>query len=68
MKMLVLQTMRPESGFRIASNWPEIGKMTMMSQFADMTSSSNFFDFVLFLLLSLVTGPSFMSISSPVLE
>ena len=38
--------MCPESGFRIAPNWPEIGKMTMMSQFADMTPSSNFFDFV----------------------
>ena len=35
--------MRPESGFRIAPNWPWIGKMTMTSQFADMTSSSIFF-------------------------
>ena len=33
-----------------------------------MTSSSNFFDVVLFLLSHLVTGPSFMSISSLVLE
>ena len=33
-----------------------------------MTSSSNYFDEVLFLLWSLVTGPSFMSISSLVLE
>ena len=40
----------------------------MKSQFADTTSSPNFFDIVLFLLLSLVTGPSFMSISSLVLE
>ena len=31
-----------------------------------MTSSSNFFDVVLFLLLILVSGPSFMSISLPV--
>ena len=38
MKMEVLQTMRSESGFRIAPNWPKIGKMTMTSQFADMTS------------------------------
>ena len=29
---------------------------------------SNFFDVVLFLLASLVTGPSFMAISSVVLE
>ena len=33
-----------------------------------MTSSSNFFDVALFLLSSLITGPSFMSISSMVLE
>ena len=42
--------------------------MTLTSQFSDMTSSSNFFDVVLFLLSSLVTGPSFMSMSSLVLE
>ena len=33
-----------------------------------MTSTSNFFNVVLFLLSSLVTGPNFMSISSLVLE
>ena len=35
---------------------------------SDMTSSSDFVDVVLFLLSSLVTGPSFMSMSSLVLE
>ena len=40
----------------------------MTSKFDDMTPSPNFFDVVLFLLLSLVTGPGFMSISSLVLE
>ena len=35
--------------------------MTNMSHFTEMTSSSNFFDVIMFLLLSLVTGPSFMS-------
>ena len=35
--------MRPETGFRIAPNLPEIGKMTMTSQIAGMTLSSNFF-------------------------
>ena len=40
----------------------------MMSQFADMTSSPSFFDGVLFLLSRLVTGRSFMSVSSLVLE
>ena len=48
--------------------WPEIRKMTMTSQFSESMSTSKFFDVVLFLLLSLVTGPSFMSISSLVLE
>ena len=52
MKVQVLQTMRLESGFQIAPNWSEIGKMTMTLQFADMTSSSNFFDVVLFLFSS----------------
>ena len=42
--------MRPESGFQIAPSWPQIGKMTMTSQFPNMASSSNFFDVVLFLL------------------
>ena len=40
----------------------------MTSQFLDMTSSSNVFDVVLFLLSSLVTCPSFMSILALVLE
>ena len=41
--------------------------MTMTSQFCVMASSSNF-DIVLFLLSHLVIGPSFMSISSLVME
>ena len=63
-----MQTLCPESGLPIAPNWPKIRKMTMTSQFSDMTSTSNFFDVVLFLLSSLVTGLSFMSISLLVLE
>ena len=63
-----MQTLCPESGLRIAPNWPKIQKMTMTSQFFDMTSMSNFFDVVLLLLSSLVTGPGFMSTSSLVLE
>ena len=42
--------------------------MTMTSQISYMMLSSNFFDFVLFLLSCLVNGPIFMSISSLVLE
>ena len=63
-----MQTLCPDSGLRTAPNWPKIKKMTMTSQFSDMTSKSNFFDDVLFLLSSLVSDPSFMSISSLVLE
>ena len=64
----VLQTMHPESGFWIAPKWLLIEKILLTSQFSDKTSSSNFFYVVLFLLWSLVTCPSFMSISSLVLE
>ena len=63
-----MQTLCPESGVWTAPNWPEIRKMTMTSQFFDMTSTSNFSEVVLFFLSSLVTGRSFMSISSLVLE
>ena len=63
-----MQTLCPESGLWTAPNWPEIRTMTMMSQFSDMTSTSNFFDVALFLLSSLVTGRGFMSISSLALE
>ena len=63
-----MQTLCPESGLRTAPNWPTIRKMTTMSQFSDMASTSIFFDFVLFVLSILVTGQSFMSISSLVLE
>ena len=40
----------------------------MTLQFADMKSSSNYFDVTVFLLSSLVTGPSVMSKSSLFLE
>ena len=55
--------MNLESGFQVAANWPEIGKKTMASQFADMTSSSNSFNVASFLLSSLVTGSNIMSIT-----
>ena len=38
-----MQTLFPESGLRTAPNWRKIRKMTMTSQFSDMTSTSNFF-------------------------
>ena len=60
--------MCPDSVLWTALNWPKIQKMTMTSKFYDMTSMSDFFDVVLFLLSSLVTGQSFMLIASLVLE
>ena len=60
--------MRAESCFQIVPNWSQIEKIVMTSQFLDMTLSSNLFDVALFLLSSLVTGPSFMLISSLVQE
>ena len=63
-----MQTLYTDSGLRTAQNLPKIRKMTMTSQFPNMMSLSKFFDVVLFLLSSLVTGSSFMSISSLVLE
>ena len=38
-----MQTLCPESDFWTAPNWPKIRKMTMTSQFSDMTSTSIFF-------------------------
>ena len=55
--------MHVESSFHIAPNLPYIGKITIMSQIPNMKSLSIFFNFVLFLLSSLVAGPNFMSIS-----
>ena len=54
--------MPPESGFRMAGNWPQIRKKMTTPQFAYMTSSSNIFDIDVFLLSSLVTDQSFMSL------
>ena len=56
--------MHLQSDFQIVSNWPKIWKITMTSQFVNMKPSSIFLVVVLFLLSSLVTGPSFMSRSS----
>ena len=66
-KIYVLQTMRPESDFRIAPNWPQMEKMVVTSQFSNMMSPSPF-DAILFFLSVLVTVQSFMSTSSLVLE
>ena len=63
-----MQILCLESGLRTAPNWPKIQKKKMTSQFSNMTLTSEFFNVVLSVLSNLVTGPSFMSISSLVLE
>ena len=66
--MQVLQTMRPESRLpdysKLAINWKNDNDVTIFRH--DVIVNS--FELVFFLLLNLVTGPSFMSISSLVLE
>ena len=64
--------MHPESGFRNGPNWRQIGKITVTSQFTNMTSSSNFFDvFFVFLVklsywskfhVNMITGSGVMTI------
>ena len=63
---IVLQILCPGSGQQTPPKWPKIWKMKMTSQSLDMLFSS-FFDAFCFS-SSLVTGPSFMSILSLVLE
>ena len=60
--------MRPESGFRITENLAMNLKNDSDAAIFRHEVTVNFFDAVLFLLSSLVTVPSFMSISSLVLE
>ena len=40
-----MQILCPDSGLRTAPNWPKIRKMTMTSQFSDMTLTSTFWRF-----------------------
>ena len=68
MKMYVLQTMCPESSFWIGPNWSKTGKHGNDVIICWHGTIVKFFDNVLFLLSSLVTGPSVMSISSLVLD
>ena len=67
-KNVTFADLSPESGRWTAPHLPKNRKMTMTSQFFDITSSSIFFDVDLFFLSSLVTGSRVMSISSLVLE
>ena len=63
-----MQTLCTESGVRIAPNWPKIRKNDNDVIIFWHDVNVNFFDVVLFLMSRLVNDPSFMSISSLVLE
>ena len=61
--------MGPESGFRIAPNWAvNWKKWQRRHNFLTWRHHQTFFDVVLFLLITLVTSPIFMSTLSLVLE
>ena len=66
-----MQTLCQESGFWTAPNWPKIRKMTMMSQFSDMTSSLIFWSYFVSLVkfsycskfhVNIITGSGIMTI------
>ena len=64
MKIYKFYRLRKPDCSKLAGNWKNGNDVTIFGQDA----IAKVFDFVLFLLLSLVTGPSFMSVSSLVLE
>ena len=55
--------MHPDSEFRIAPKWTQGGKMIMMPEFVNMTSSTNFFNVVVFYLSSFVSKFHFIIIT-----
>ena len=68
MKKEILHSVHPESNFWIAPVCSYIDKMTVISQFMNILSSPSFLTLSCLFFLSLVTGPSFIPISLPVLE
>ena len=68
MKISLLQTIRPQSGFRIAPNLTINWKNDNDDTICRHEVIVKFFDIAMFLLLSLVIGPSFISLSLLVLE
>ena len=65
MKMQVLDTMRPEFGFRMPGNQPLIGKKDNDATICRHDVIVNFFDVVVFLLSSLVTVPEIQKSKIP---
>ena len=63
MEILVLQIVHPDSELRITPKWPLSMKMIMIREFVNMTSSTNFFNVVLFYLPSFVSNFHFILIT-----
>ena len=63
MEILVLQIMHPDSELRITPKWPLSMKMIMIPEFVNMTSSTNFFNVVVFSLSSFVSNFHFSIIT-----
>ena len=63
MEILVLQIMHPDSELRISVKSPLSRKLIMMPEFVNMTSSTNFFNVVVFYLSSFVSNFPFIIIT-----
>ena len=63
MDILVLHILHPDSEFRIAPKWNLSRKMIMMPEFVKMTSSTNFFNVVVFYLSSFFSKFDFIIIN-----
>ena len=63
MEILVLQIMHLDSELRITPKWPLSMKMIMIPEFVNMTSSTNFFNVVVFYLPSFVSNFHFILIT-----
>ena len=63
MEILVLQIVHPDSELRITPKWPLSMKRIMIREFVNMTSSTNFFNVVVFYLSSFVSKFHFILIT-----
>ena len=63
MEILVLQFMHPDSELQITPKMPLSRKMIMILEFVNMTSSTNFFNVVVFYLSSFVSNFHFIIIT-----
>ena len=63
MEILVLQFMHPDSELQITPKMPLSRKMILILEFVNMTSSTNFFNVVMFYLSSFVSNFHFIIIT-----